>query len=239
MLLIPRMRMRMIGIEQIKIGVETMMVSININEINKTCMGNNAVCFIPYSEQGYCMRGELCPYDHGNDPVVMEDLALTQVLMFGPQGPPSMPLAPPGVPRPLLQDFVPPMSGPMPGMPPPPGVSPLPNALPPGMMMHASPPLMMRPPANMGTFALKTVGRTFTSGARHNSSLLVSEYSPDAPGINPSMNWGRPSFRGPRPVHPHQPGMGYNQGHRALISVPVESNSFHYKNSKAVAEVIK
>lgn len=30
------------------------------------------------------MRGDLCPYDHGNDPVVLEDVALSRVLAFGP-----------------------------------------------------------------------------------------------------------------------------------------------------------
>jgi hypothetical protein len=42
------------------------------------------------------MRGDLCPYDHGNDPVVLEDVALSHVLAFGPNRPPSHPLAPPG-----------------------------------------------------------------------------------------------------------------------------------------------
>jgi hypothetical protein len=42
------------------------------------------------------MRGDLCPYDHGNDPVVLEDVALSRVLAFGPNHPPSHPLAPPG-----------------------------------------------------------------------------------------------------------------------------------------------
>ncbi|XP_047097750.1 zinc finger protein swm isoform X6 [Schistocerca piceifrons] len=37
-----------------------------------------------FDEKGYCMRGDLCPYDHGNDPVVLEDVALSRVLAFGP-----------------------------------------------------------------------------------------------------------------------------------------------------------
>lgn len=27
-----------------------------------------------FDEKGYCMRGETCPWDHGNDPVVLEDI---------------------------------------------------------------------------------------------------------------------------------------------------------------------
>ncbi|XP_066593102.1 RNA-binding protein 26 isoform X2 [Prorops nasuta] len=37
-----------------------------------------------FDEKGFCMRGDLCPYDHGADPVVLEDVALSRVLNFGP-----------------------------------------------------------------------------------------------------------------------------------------------------------
>ncbi|XP_014210794.1 RNA-binding protein 26 isoform X2 [Copidosoma floridanum] len=49
-----------------------------------------------FDEKGYCMRGDLCPYDHGTDPVVLEDVALSRVLTFGPHGgqaPGSVPVA--------------------------------------------------------------------------------------------------------------------------------------------------
>ncbi|XP_015588872.1 RNA-binding protein 26 isoform X2 [Cephus cinctus] len=57
-----------------------------------------------FDEKGYCMRGDLCLYDHGTDPVVLEDVALSRVLTFGPHGPqtpgtvpvPSVPEPPPG-----------------------------------------------------------------------------------------------------------------------------------------------
>lgn len=39
-----------------------------------------------YDEKGYCMRGEMCPFDHGMDPVVLEDSALTRVLTYAPNG---------------------------------------------------------------------------------------------------------------------------------------------------------
>lgn len=39
-----------------------------------------------FDEKGYCMRGEMCPFDHGIDPVVLEDSALTQVLSYNPNG---------------------------------------------------------------------------------------------------------------------------------------------------------
>ncbi|KAJ8688500.1 hypothetical protein QAD02_024295 [Eretmocerus hayati] len=54
-----------------------------------------------FDEKGYCMRGDLCPYDHGSDPVVLEDVALTQVLTYGPHGgqagPGGMPVPPDAV----------------------------------------------------------------------------------------------------------------------------------------------
>ena len=29
-----------------------------------------------FTEQGFCMRGDLCPYDHGTDPVIVEDVSM-------------------------------------------------------------------------------------------------------------------------------------------------------------------
>ncbi|CAH0548606.1 unnamed protein product [Brassicogethes aeneus] len=40
-----------------------------------------------FDEKGYCMRGEMCPFDHGMDPVVLEDAAL-RVLTYNPNGGP-------------------------------------------------------------------------------------------------------------------------------------------------------
>ncbi|XP_044739465.1 RNA-binding protein 26 [Chrysoperla carnea] len=43
-----------------------------------------------FDEKGYCMRGDMCPYDHGNDPVVLENTTLGTVLAFGPNGQPPL-----------------------------------------------------------------------------------------------------------------------------------------------------
>lgn len=49
-----------------------------------------------FEEKGFCMLGDVCPYDHGADPVVVEDDALA----LGPGGPgldgPDLRLPPPG-----------------------------------------------------------------------------------------------------------------------------------------------
>ena len=37
------------------------------------------------TEKGFCMRGDMCPYDHGLDPVVVDDVSLGGVLAF-PRG---------------------------------------------------------------------------------------------------------------------------------------------------------
>ena len=74
-------------------------------------------------EKGFCMRGDMCPFDHGSDPVVVEDVNLPNILPFQP--PPSQP--PPGLPPP------PPLMTPPPAQlrPPVPPPGSLPPSLPP------------------------------------------------------------------------------------------------------------
>ncbi|GAB6027315.1 hypothetical protein CHUAL_001598 [Chamberlinius hualienensis] len=94
--------------------------------------GRNARRCRDYDEKGYCMRGDLCPYDHGADPVVVEEVHLPTVLGYGggvagvppgtaggrpPLPPNTRPPAPPtGVLPPLLG---PPIPHPRPPIPPP------------------------------------------------------------------------------------------------------------------------
>ncbi|XP_074650039.1 RNA-binding protein 26-like [Tubulanus polymorphus] len=52
-----------------------------------------------FDEKGFCMRGDLCPFDHGLDPVVVEDVALPSVITIPPGGGPARPM-PPGAPPP-------------------------------------------------------------------------------------------------------------------------------------------
>lgn len=72
-----------------------------------------------YDERGYCMRGDYCPFDHGNDPLIVEDVS---VLGFGLSGPPPPPppnsALPPQPPLPQgvpslaqLQQVLPPIVG--------------------------------------------------------------------------------------------------------------------------------
>jgi len=61
-----------------------------------------------YDEKGYCMRGDLCPYDHGADPVVLEEGELSSMLKFNRPPPGAPPVGPPP----------PHMRGPPPSLPP-------------------------------------------------------------------------------------------------------------------------
>ncbi|PIK49686.1 putative RNA-binding protein 26-like [Apostichopus japonicus] len=52
-----------------------------------------------FDEKGFCMRGELCPFDHGVDPLVVDDLNIPSVLRMPGDGPPARPPLP-GQPHP-------------------------------------------------------------------------------------------------------------------------------------------
>jgi hypothetical protein len=58
---------------------------------SETNFCNNQKCL--FSEQGYCMRGDLCQFDHGADPVVVDNMP---GLAYTPQG---MAVAPPATHR--------------------------------------------------------------------------------------------------------------------------------------------
>lgn len=65
-----------------------------------------------YDEKGYCMKGDQCIYDHGPDPVVVDDIALEKMVTNG---------AKPAVTQ-IATNFSVPPPGYTPLNPPPPGV---------------------------------------------------------------------------------------------------------------------
>ncbi|CAN9507217.1 unnamed protein product [Ophioblennius macclurei] len=154
-----------------------------------------------YDEKGFCMRGDMCPFDHGSDPVVVEDVNLPNMLSFQPpplpgvDGPP-----PPGLPPP------PPLMNPPPVNLRPP--VPPPGALPPSLPPVAGPPPPLPPlqpagmdaPPNSMTSSVPTI---LTSGMRPSlpppsAPLFTSDryesdvYNPEAPSIT---NTSRPMYR--------------------------------------------
>ncbi|XP_029030597.1 RNA-binding protein 27 isoform X2 [Betta splendens] len=77
-----------------------------------------------YDEKGFCVRGDLCLFDHGNDPLIVDDVNLPNIIPFPP--PPVMP--PAGLPMPPITEPPPTLRMPsMPpyGQPPPPGIFPM------------------------------------------------------------------------------------------------------------------
>ncbi|NXO01841.1 RBM27 protein, partial [Rhinopomastus cyanomelas] len=49
-----------------------------------------------YDERGFCVFGDLCPFDHGNDPLVVDEVSLPSMIPFPPP-PPGLPPPPPGM----------------------------------------------------------------------------------------------------------------------------------------------
>ncbi|XP_028972554.2 RNA-binding protein 26 isoform X2 [Esox lucius] len=157
-----------------------------------------------YDEKGFCMRGDMCPFDHGSDPVVVEDVNLPN--MF--QGPPPIPGVDPAQPPPGL----PPPPGPPPLMTPPPvnlrPPVPPPGALPPSLPPVAGPPPPLPPlqasgmdaPPNSITSSVPTI---VTTGIRpsipqappplFSPDQYESEvYNPEAPSLTNTI---RPLYR--------------------------------------------
>uniref|UniRef100_A0A3Q1GNA2 RNA binding motif protein 26 n=1 Tax=Acanthochromis polyacanthus TaxID=80966 RepID=A0A3Q1GNA2_9TELE len=153
-----------------------------------------------YDEKGFCMRGDMCPFDHGSDPVVVEDVNLPSILPFQPPPIPGVepPQPPPGLPPP------PPLMNPPPVnlRPPVPPPGPLPPSLPP--VAGPPPPLPPLQPAGMDAppnSITSSVPTIVTSGMRsslpHASAPLFTSdhyesdvYNPEAPSIT-----SRPIYR--------------------------------------------
>uniref|UniRef100_A0A8C5GXH1 C3H1-type domain-containing protein n=1 Tax=Gouania willdenowi TaxID=441366 RepID=A0A8C5GXH1_GOUWI len=154
-----------------------------------------------YDEKGFCMRGDMCPFDHGSDPVIVEDVNLPNILPFQPPPIPGVePPPPPGLPPPPPLMTPPPVNL-RPPVPPP-------CVLPPSLPPVAGPPPPLPPlqpsgmdaPPNSITSSVPTI---VTSGMRlsvppPSATLFTSDhydtdvYNPEAPSIT---NTGRPPFR--------------------------------------------
>uniref|UniRef100_A0A3B4B058 Uncharacterized protein n=1 Tax=Periophthalmus magnuspinnatus TaxID=409849 RepID=A0A3B4B058_9GOBI len=152
-----------------------------------------------YDEKGFCMRGDMCPFDHGSDPVVVEDVNLPNILPFQPPPIPGVDPPPPGLPPPSLLN--PPPVNLRPPVPPP-------GTLPPSLPPVAGPPPPLPPlqpsgmdaPPNSITSSVPTI---VTSGMRpslppgppplFNPEVFDTDvYNPEAPSIT---NSSRPVYR--------------------------------------------
>ncbi|XP_030637079.1 RNA-binding protein 26 isoform X2 [Chanos chanos] len=151
-----------------------------------------------YDEKGFCMRGDMCPFDHGSDPVVVEDVNLPSILPFQP---PPLPVVdgppPPGLPPPPALLNPPPVNLRPPV--PPPGTMPpsLPPVAGPPPPLPALQPSGMDAPPNSITSSVPTI---VTSGVRPpitqpppplftSDSFEPDVYNPEAPSMT------RPAYR--------------------------------------------
>lgn len=152
-----------------------------------------------YDEKGFCMRGDMCPFDHGSDPVVVEDVNLPNMLPFQPPPIPVVEPPPPGLPPPPLLN--PPPVNIRPPVPPP-------GTLPPSLPPVAGPPPPLPPLQPSGMDAPpnsipSSVPTIVTSGMRpalppgpaplFNPDVFDTDvYNPEAPSITSSS---RPVYR--------------------------------------------
>ncbi|KAM8975428.1 RNA-binding protein 26 isoform 2-T2 [Pelodytes ibericus] len=158
-----------------------------------------------YDEKGFCMRGDMCPFDHGSDPVVVEDVNLPGILPF-PAQPPGVDVPPPGLPPPP-SILTPPPVNLRPPVPPP---GPLPPSLPP--VTGPPPPLPplqtegMDAPPNSATSSVPTV---VTTGIHH----------PPPPIAPPSLFSS--AVTGPIPLFPESyEADGYNPEAPSMTNTP-------------------
>uniref|UniRef100_A0A8C9V9R1 RNA binding motif protein 26 n=1 Tax=Scleropages formosus TaxID=113540 RepID=A0A8C9V9R1_SCLFO len=203
-----------------------------------------------YDEKGFCMRGDMCPFDHGNDPVVVEDVNLPSMLPFQAQ-----PLTlvdtqpPPGLPPPQTLVTPPPVN-----LRPP---VPLPETLPPSLPPVAGlpPPLLPLQPSGMDAppnSVTSTVPNIVTSGMRlpppqvpprlfspgmgirfpeiqDTSAYEADVYNPEAPSIT-SMS--RPVYR--HRVHAQRPNLiGLTMGE---MDPPHRENTVNNNSVRIVVE---
>ncbi|XP_030649423.1 RNA-binding protein 27 [Chanos chanos] len=141
-----------------------------------------------YDEKGFCVRGDLCPFDHGNDPLIVDDVTLPAMIPFPP---------PPGMPPARMP--MPPMTEPPPNlrMPPPPHAQPPP----PGIYPMPGPPLVP-------TSVIHTPAQSGTSAA---SSLAPPGVGPPPPPpLPPSLSSPSSSSSCSGPLRPHYTVSEYN-----------------------------
>ncbi|XP_063148435.1 RNA-binding protein 27 [Candoia aspera] len=148
-----------------------------------------------YDERGFCVLGDLCQFDHGNDPLVVDEVSLPSMIPFPPP--------PPGLPPPGM--LMPPTQGPTH------------NMRMPGPQLHPRPPPLVRipiprPPLSQSSLinsrdqpGTTTVPSLAPVGARLPpplpQSLLysVSEHTYEPDGYNPEApsitSTGRSQYR--------------------------------------------
>ncbi|XP_066447355.1 RNA-binding protein 27 isoform X2 [Eleutherodactylus coqui] len=147
-----------------------------------------------YDERGFCVLGDLCQFDHGNDPLVVDEVSLPSMIPFPP--PPGLP--PPGI---LMPPIPAPahnmrMPVPRPMTQPPPAVHPAPR-LP---LAHSGFVNNREQPGTSAVPSLAPVGGRLPPPLPPQNLLYsVSEHTYEPDGYNPEApsltNTGRTGYR--------------------------------------------
>ncbi|XP_053575254.1 RNA-binding protein 27 [Bombina bombina] len=147
-----------------------------------------------YDERGYCVLGDLCQFDHGNDPLVVDDVSLPSMIPFPP--PPGLP--PPGILMPPIPAPAHNMRMPVPRpltQPPPSTVLPAPR-LP---LTHSGLLNNREQPGTSTVPSLTPVGGRLPPPLPQNLLYSVSEQTYEPDGYNPEApsltNTGRTAYR--------------------------------------------
>ncbi|XP_067279292.1 RNA-binding protein 27 isoform X7 [Pseudorasbora parva] len=147
-----------------------------------------------YDEKGFCIRGDLCPFDHGNDPLIVDDVTLPTMIPFPPPpGLPRMPMPPMTEPPPGM-----PMPPPPHGQPPPPGIYPMPDSYDPEAYNPESPALTGPGRAQYRHFIPRIqtqrpnlIGLTSGDGQNSRAANIVIQTEPSVPSVSSSeMRYG-------------------------------------------------
>ncbi|XP_023285239.1 RNA-binding protein 27 isoform X3 [Seriola lalandi dorsalis] len=200
-----------------------------------------------YDEKGFCVRGDLCPFDHGNDPLIVDDVNLPNMIPFPP--PPVMP--PAGLPMPPITEPPPSLRMPsMPpyGQPPPPGVFPMPDNYDPEGYNPESPGLTTAGRNQYRQFIPRVqtqrsnlIGLTSNEGQGSRAANIVIQTEPatvaSTPGGNVSRfnteqdsrkrTMGHSTAEGPAAKKPWMEKPNFNNQHKS--SFPKRN---HYVNTK-------
>ncbi|KAE8614633.1 hypothetical protein XENTR_v10008248 [Xenopus tropicalis] len=148
-----------------------------------------------YDERGFCVLGDLCQYDHGNDPLVVDEVSLPSMIPFPP--PPGLP--PPGILLPPIPDPAHNMRMPVlrpHNQPPPPAVLPAPSLPLPhsGLLNNRD-----RLATNTVPSLAPIVGGLPPRIPPPNLLYSVSEHTYEPDGYNPEApsltNTGRPGYQ--------------------------------------------
>ncbi|XP_016335914.1 RNA-binding protein 27-like isoform X3 [Sinocyclocheilus anshuiensis] len=194
-----------------------------------------------YDEKGFCIRGDLCPFDHGNDPLIVDDVTLPTMIPFPPPpGLPRMPMPPMTEPPPRMPMPLPPPHG----QPPPPGIYPMPDSYDPEAYNPESPGLTGPGRAQYRHFIPRIqtqrpnlIGLTAGDGQSSRAANIVIQTEPSVTSVSSGEvrysseqeNRKRclPSTDGPQAKKPWMDKQNFNNQHK-----PTFPKKNHYVNTK-------